>query len=33
MVKKATMPRTKFGDAYDPTHLESIEKLTRKNME
>jgi hypothetical protein len=33
LVKKATMPATKFGDAYEPAHLESIEKLSQKNME
>jgi arylformamidase len=28
MKKKASMPKTKFGDAYDPTHVESISKLS-----
>lgn len=29
MEKKATMPKTKFGDAYDPTHVERLNKLSR----
>jgi acyl-CoA reductase-like NAD-dependent aldehyde dehydrogenase len=33
MTRKAAMPRTRFGDAYDPTHLESINKLSQANME
>ncbi len=24
MAKKAAMPQTKFGDAYNPAHLESL---------
>ena len=28
MKKKASMPKTKFGDAYDPAHVESIRKLS-----
>jgi hypothetical protein len=30
MVQKATMPRTRFGDAYDPEHVENIQRLTRR---
>lgn len=30
--KKAAMPKTKFGDCYDPTHVERIEKFTKANM-
>jgi hypothetical protein len=33
MKKKATMPKTKFGDACDPTHVERLEKLSKKNLE
>ena len=29
MEKKAAMPKTKFGDAYDPTHVERLNKLSR----
>ncbi len=29
MKKAATMPKTKFGDAYDPTHVESLNKLSK----
>jgi len=32
MAKKAKLPQTKFGDATDPMHVESIEKLTKANM-
>ena len=32
MAKKATMPKTKFGDAYDPTHVERINKLSLANF-
>jgi arylformamidase len=32
MAKKASMPKTKFGDAYDPTHVERLNKLTKANM-
>jgi hypothetical protein len=24
MAKKATMPQTKYGDCYDPTHVERL---------
>jgi hypothetical protein len=30
--KKTAMPKTKFGDCYDPTHVERIEKFTKANM-
>jgi len=29
MAKAATMPKTKFGDAYDPTHVERLNKLSK----
>ena len=32
MKKKESLPKTKFGDAYDPKHLESINKLTKMSM-
>jgi arylformamidase len=31
MARKAGMPKTRFGDAYDPEHVESIQQLTRKS--
>jgi arylformamidase len=33
MKVKASLPRTKFGDAYNPAHVESINRLSQKNME
>jgi hypothetical protein len=33
MAKKAAMPKTKFGDAYEPAHVESLNKLSKENME
>jgi len=30
---KKDLPKTRFGDVYDPKHVESINKLTAKNME
>jgi hypothetical protein len=32
MAKKASLPQTRFGDAYDPTHVERINKLTLANL-
>jgi hypothetical protein len=32
MVKKAKLPQTRFGDATDPKHVASIEKLTKANL-
>jgi len=32
MAKKAGMPKTKYGDAYDPAHVERLERLSRANM-
>jgi arylformamidase len=29
IARKAELPKTQFGDGYDPTHVESIERLTR----
>ena len=29
---KGGMPKTRFGDAYEPSHTERIEKLSRANM-
>jgi hypothetical protein len=33
MAKKAAMPRTKFGDAFDPAHVDNINKLSRVNLD
>ena len=33
MAKKASLPKTKFGDAYDPAHVERLNKLSRQNLE
>jgi arylformamidase len=30
MARKAGMPKTRFGDGYDPEHVERIERLTRR---
>jgi hypothetical protein len=30
--RKATMPKTRFGDAYEPRHLASINRLSQENM-
>jgi arylformamidase len=30
MARKAEMPKTKFGDWYDPAHVEQINELTRR---
>jgi kynurenine formamidase len=30
MAKKSALPKTKFGDAYDPSHVEQLNKLSRK---
>jgi hypothetical protein len=32
MAKKASLPATKFGDAFDPAHVESINKLSAANL-
>jgi hypothetical protein len=32
MAKKAAMPKTKFGDAIEPKHVEHIEALTRADL-
>jgi hypothetical protein len=32
MKKKETMPKTKFGDAYEPKHVESLNQLSKANM-
>jgi arylformamidase len=32
MKKKEGMPTTKFGDAYNPTHVERINELSRANL-
>lgn len=32
MTKKAGLPKTKFGDAYDPSHVVSINELSAANM-
>jgi hypothetical protein len=28
MSRKAALPKTRFGDGYNPEHLESIQRLT-----
>jgi kynurenine formamidase len=33
MAKKAKMPKTKFGDAIEPKHVESLNKISKANME
>ena len=33
MAKKAAMSRTKFGDAIEPAHVESINQLSKVNLE
>ncbi|MCJ7551864.1 MAG: cyclase family protein [Anaerolineae bacterium] len=33
MAKKAAMPQTKFGDAYDPAHLESLDNQVKARAE
>jgi arylformamidase len=30
MARKTGLPRTRFGDGYDPAHVESINRLTRR---
>jgi arylformamidase len=30
VARKAEMPQTKFGDGYNPEHVESIQRLTRR---
>ena len=32
MKKAATMPKTKFGDVYNPAHVESLNKLSKANL-
>ncbi|HPH95549.1 MAG TPA: cyclase family protein [Anaerolineaceae bacterium] len=32
MAKKATMPKTRFGDAFDPTHVDRLNRLTEANF-
>jgi hypothetical protein len=32
MAKKAGMPKTKFGDAFNPEHTESLNKLSQANL-
>jgi len=32
MQKKAPMPKNRFGDAYDPAHVESINRLSAANL-
>ncbi len=32
MKVKASLPKTRFGDAYNPAHVESLNKLTKENM-
>jgi hypothetical protein len=30
MERKAQLPKTRFGDAYDPEHVERINRLTKR---
>jgi len=30
--RKAAMPKTRFGDAYEPRHVESLNQLSQKNL-
>ena len=30
MARKAELPKTRFGDGYNPAHVEQINKLTRR---
>jgi kynurenine formamidase len=32
MAKKAALPKTRFGDAYNPEHVESINALSKENL-
>jgi hypothetical protein len=32
MAKKASLPKTKFGDAFDPAHVERINQLSKENL-
>jgi kynurenine formamidase len=32
MTKKASMPQTRFGDAYNPEHVARLEKLSKANL-
>jgi kynurenine formamidase len=32
MAKKAGMPKTRFGDAYDPLHVEHINTISKTNL-
>ena len=30
MARKAGMPKTKFGDGYEPAHVENTQRLTQR---
>jgi hypothetical protein len=32
MALKASLPKTRFGDAYDPHHVETINALSKVNL-
>jgi hypothetical protein len=32
MKKKESLPKTKFGDAYDPAHIEQLNRLSQANL-
>jgi len=32
MVKKASLPKTKFGDAFDPAQVERLNELSKKDL-
>ncbi len=33
MAEKTNLPKTKFGDAFNPQHVKTLDQLTMKNME
>jgi hypothetical protein len=32
MAKKVALPKTKFGDAYNPVHIENLNKISQENL-
>ena len=32
MKKRESLPKTKFGDVYDPAHVERLNALTKTNL-
>ena len=33
MEKKEKMPKTRFGDANDPEHVQNLDRIAAKNLE